>query len=408
MGRAPWVLFRGDCAALGARAGVRRRAIAGSGRSAVWPVPPFDGFVPIVSGEGADFVAARRDAHRVCARTCRAGGVGASKPQRAHAERHRRLRESTRRVQRAWGRDSCPPYVELPAAWVHTGCHSADLPEVLTHLRRHMRVDCSPFVAVLHSKDCSTLLAAIRSMVSQLMARVVPGCSYDLEVLTGWHADLCAGRVAARARQSGGAAMASHLHGTSAAWTPLVVVVEDAEHFQPDVLNDLIYACAAAPASGVPLPSASSSRRRRGGGAARGAAAVDAHLPEAPPSASPPPSAPQPSSSAPRPACLPQLGARTRPARASHANGPSCPAVPRAPGTCAPPTHHSPSPPPSSPFSLRTPRRGLSEQHGSTTAFVKQRWVRTATQSAPSCSSSRSSRSRHPAAGAPACRAPGR
>ena len=106
-----------------------------------WPVPPFDGFVPIVSGEGADFVAARRDAHRVCAAHVQEQVASAlrSLNERTLSDIAACLRESTRRVQRAWGRDSCPPYVELPAAWVHTGCHSADLPEVLTHLRRHMR-----------------------------------------------------------------------------------------------------------------------------------------------------------------------------------------------------------------------------------------------------------------------------
>jgi len=228
-------------------------------RAASW-VAPQDGFTPVVTDEGSDFVAARLAAHRCCSQQLQAQvaaalrGLNETELEKVAGF----LREATRRLQRAWAHDAAPPYVEVPAAIVHTGCNSADLPLVLKQLQRSMRVDCSPHVAVLHSKDCTSLLAATRSLVSQLIgntARIAPGCSFDLDVLAGWHTDLCAGRVAARARQAMGAALRDEVHEQSAAWTPLVVIIEDAEHFGAETLNDLIYACASVrSADGAPLP----------------------------------------------------------------------------------------------------------------------------------------------------------
>ena len=106
------------------------------------------------------------------------------------------LRAGTKQVQSVWKHDAAPPYVELPAAFVHTCCHSADLPLALREVKRHMRASCSPHMAVLHSKECGTLISATRSLVAQLIgqtARTAPGCSFDMDVLAGWHADLCAG-----------------------------------------------------------------------------------------------------------------------------------------------------------------------------------------------------------------------
>ena len=273
-----------------------------------------------------------------------------------------------------------------------------------------MRVDCSPFVAVLHSKDCSTLLAAIRSMVSQPGAPCPP--FHDLEVLTGWHATSAQGAAAARARQSGGAAMASHLHGTSAAWTPLVVVVEDAEHFHPDVLNDLIYACASVrSASGVPLPICFVFALSAGVEALHGVLqrstlillrgttfalasterSLDAILQRTLSSA-----------------CLPQLGMRaTRPGSRLSRQRPQLPRRRARPARAPhPPTTH----PLPLPLLSLSPRRyaalldSLSEQHGSTTAFVMQLlWVLHRHFQSALPRSRPVGRSRHPAAGVPRC-----
>jgi hypothetical protein len=52
-----------------------------------------------------------------------------------------------------------------------------------------------------------------------------------------------------------GAALRDEVHEQSAAWTPLVIIIEDAEHFGAETLNDLIYACASVrSADGAPLP----------------------------------------------------------------------------------------------------------------------------------------------------------
>ena len=226
--------------------------------TSTWEAPT-DGFDACVRGEGAGFVGARMAAYRHCSNELNEHvSVALDKlNERVLGEISMFLRSGTKQVQRD---TSAPPYVELPAAFVHTCCHSADLPLALREVKRHLRATCSPHMAVLHSKECGTLVSATRSLVAQLIgptARTAPGCSFDLGVLAGWHADLCAGRVAARAAVGGGhrrraAAAAAVVVARDDA---LVVVVEDAEHFAPDVLNDLIYSCASVrSADGAPLP----------------------------------------------------------------------------------------------------------------------------------------------------------
>ena len=136
-------------------------------RAASWAAPT-DGFTSVVADEGSEFVAARLAAHRSCSQLLQVQvaaalrGLNETELEKVAGF----LRDATRRLQRAWAHDATPPYVELPAALVHTGCNSADLPLVLKQLQRSMRVDCSPHVAVLHSKDCTCLLAATRSLRS--------------------------------------------------------------------------------------------------------------------------------------------------------------------------------------------------------------------------------------------------
>ena len=231
-----------------------------------WQAPP-SGFAECVYNEnsdGDDFAAARLAAYHHCAShlqeqvACALGGLNEA----VLGEIGEFLRTGTKLVQRAWAHDAMPPYVELPTAFVHTCCHSADLPLALRQLQRHMRMGCSPHVAVLHSKECGTLLSATRSLVAQLVApsaRISSGCAYDFGVLAGWHADLCAGRVAARSRPCGASGAHSDGVGVKAPSkperTPLVVIIEDAEHFAADVLNDLIYSCASVRShDGAPLP----------------------------------------------------------------------------------------------------------------------------------------------------------
>ena len=233
-----------------------------------WQAAP-SGFTECVYNEnsdGDDFAAARLAAYHHCASNlqeqvaCALGGLN----ERVLGEIGEFLRTGTKLVQRAWAHDAMPPYVELPTAFVHTCCHSADLPLALRQLQRHMRMGCSPHVAVLHSKECGTLLSATRSLVAQLVApsapaRISSGCAYDFGVLAGWHADLCAGRVAARSRPWGASGAQSDGVGVKAPSkperTPLVVIIEDAEHFAADVLNDLIYSCASVRShDGAPLP----------------------------------------------------------------------------------------------------------------------------------------------------------
>jgi hypothetical protein len=210
------------------------------------PTPPRDGFVEIEKHEGADFVGARLAAYKACATEVQeqvAAALGGLN-ERVLGEIADFLCAGTKQVQRAWAQDDTPPYVEMPSAFVHTCCHSADLPLALRQLQRHLRAGCSPHLAVLHSKECSTLVAATRSLVAQLIgatARTCAGCTFDLGVLAGWHADLVSGRVAARARsgpaaEPGGAAAPPPPKPAKIAETPLIVIIEDAEHFEVCVL----------------------------------------------------------------------------------------------------------------------------------------------------------------------------
>ena len=231
------------------------------------PPPPRDGFVELERNEGADFVAARLAAYKVCASHVQEQVAAALGGLSDHvlSDISDFLIDGTKQVQRAWASDNSPPYVEMPSAFVHTSCHSADLPLALRQLQRHLRAACSPHVAVLNSKECGTLVTTMRSLVAQLIgstARTAPGCSFDFGVLAGWHADLVAGRVAARAR-SGPATEVGGTTGTlpppkqsKITETPLIVILEDAEHFSADVLNDLIYSCATLRSydAGAPLP----------------------------------------------------------------------------------------------------------------------------------------------------------
>lgn len=211
--------------------------------------------MPLAPDEG-DFAAARLTAYRATSATLQdlvsnaLGGLN----EKVLNEITAFLRSSIKGTQRAWARDAAPPYTELPVAFVQTSCHLADLPLALRQLQRHVRVSCSPHVAILHSKECGTLVGATRSLVAQLIgqtARTATGCSFDMGVLAGWYADLSAGRVQARVRPLTHAASAPMTGGI----TPLVVIIEDAGHFAPDVLNDLIYSLATARShDGAPLP----------------------------------------------------------------------------------------------------------------------------------------------------------
>jgi hypothetical protein len=158
---------------------------------------PLDGFSEAVHNEGEDFVGARLAAYKSCAAHLQeqvASALGGLN-EKVLGDLGGFLRDGTKKVQRTWQQDTTtPPYVELPSAFVHTCCHSADLPLALRQLQRHLRAACSPHVAVLHSKECGTLVSATRSLVAQFLgptARTAPGCSFDLGVLAGWHADLC-------------------------------------------------------------------------------------------------------------------------------------------------------------------------------------------------------------------------
>ena len=240
--------------------GMGARAVERLKARAVWR-PPTDGFAPIASDESDDFVAARLAAHRACAAQLDEHLRCACKElnDRPLGEITRFLHDATRRVQYAWSHDATPPYVELPAALVHTGCHSADLPLALQQLRRHLKVHCSPHVALLHSKECTSLLAATRSLTVQLIgatARTASGCTYDLDVLVGWHQARREGRVAARSRTLGGESPgAMQPPSTGSGTAPLIILFADAEHFPAEVLNDLIYSCASIRSrEGLPLP----------------------------------------------------------------------------------------------------------------------------------------------------------
>ena len=54
------------------------------------------------------------------------------------------------------------PYTELPVALVHAGCNTADHALTLRQLLHHLKMNCSPHLAVLRSKECGTVAATTR------------------------------------------------------------------------------------------------------------------------------------------------------------------------------------------------------------------------------------------------------
>ena len=186
------------------------------------------------NGDGQDFAAARLAAYKHCAVVLQeqvASALGGLNEQRL-GEIGEFLKAGTKLVQRAWSQDEArSPYVELPAAFVHTCCHSADLPLVFRQLDKHLRGPaCSPHVAKISSKECGTLHAATRSIVTQFVqpttTRIASGCAYDFGVLAGWHHDLCKGNVAASARpRFHGGAAPQQSAGGKPEHAPLVVLV---------------------------------------------------------------------------------------------------------------------------------------------------------------------------------------
>ena len=114
------------------------------------------GVTPLSAAEnadGEDFAAARLAAYRHSAQHLQDQVVSAlgGLNEKVLGEIADFLKTGTKLVQRAYSSDSTPPYIELPAAFVHTCCHSADLPLALRQLQRNMRGGCSPHVAVLNS-----------------------------------------------------------------------------------------------------------------------------------------------------------------------------------------------------------------------------------------------------------------
>lgn len=156
---------------------------------------------------------------------------------------------STREVQQCWMAErtvhSSPPYSEVPAALVHTGCSMADLSFMQQQLLRSLRSNCSPHLATLRSKDCTSLAAAIRSLVSQIVlptAKCAPGCTFDLSVLAGWYEDLQAGRVTAgngaRDQRAGFSVVAGSEESPTDSGSVLPIVIEDAEHFDTQARSE--------------------------------------------------------------------------------------------------------------------------------------------------------------------------
>ena len=232
-------------------------ASAGDGAATL----PRDGFATL-EGEPEAYAEARHAAYHACAAELQYQVDDVL--DRLNQSEFERIAEflsrSTRQLQQCWKADQdlqlTPPYSEVPAALVHTGCSMADLGLTLQQLLRSLRTT-SPHVAVLRSKECGSVTAAVRSLVSQLVAptaRCTPGCTFDFAVLAGWHRDLEAGRVAASVRPSGErpgveaprtAEEKAAASGTGRS-TVFPVVFEDVEHFDTQVLNDLIYVCTAA------------------------------------------------------------------------------------------------------------------------------------------------------------------
>ena len=219
---------------------------------------PF-GFDPLEGRtETAEFVDARITAYHICAAELQfqVDDVLERLNQAEFEKVSDFLLRSCKQLQQSWCSDRdmqlTPPYTEVSAALVHTGCSMADLGLTLQQLVTWLRTNCSPHVAVLRSKECGSLSAAVRSIVSQLVTpttRTAAGCPFDLGVLAGWYDDLTTGRVTASARPSADAPLARPPasavgEGSAAPILPvLAVVFEDVEHFAPqarDVWSDLL------------------------------------------------------------------------------------------------------------------------------------------------------------------------
>lgn len=255
------------------------------------PRLPCGGFAQLGDGaEGHGFAAARWASHRVCASQLQAEADKAldSLNVATFREISDFITTRSRQLKSAWepqdavlsaaqpaaGHVRAPPYAELPAAVVHSV--AADHALQLRQLLRHVHAHCSPHVAVLRSRECSSLNAGIKSLVGQMLGpdtHTGAACAFDLSVLSGWHADMLAKREAAAVRappydsppgpptghehsprtevEGRAGVAAERLAGVSARAgcdpdPPFVVLVEDAEHFAPGLLDDLVHACAAA------------------------------------------------------------------------------------------------------------------------------------------------------------------
>ena len=210
------------------------------------------GFVPLDADESRDFVMVRSETHASCAQQLQLELDNAldSLNQKVFGEIPSFLRASTLQLQRAWRAAAPhePPYAELSAAVVAADCSAGDRELQMKQLLAQLSKRCSRHrPAVLRSRECATLPAAVRSLVSQLMAEsghISNGCSFDMSVLSGWHADL--------ARM---AAIAAKVSAPSVEMTetprrpdpveddPFLVVIDDAEHFSSGVLDGLVHLC---------------------------------------------------------------------------------------------------------------------------------------------------------------------
>lgn len=213
---------------------------------------PREGFSKL-EGETDEYTEARHAAYQSCASELREAVDSIldrlNKPEFERISDF--LSSATVQLQHRWKSDQdeelTPPYSVVPAALVHTGCSIADLEFTMQQLLRSLRANCSPHVALLRSKDCTTLATAVRSLVSQLVtptAHCAPTCTYDLSVLAGWYEDLQAGRVAANARPSRAGAHEPALSGAGqrggahqSRTTVLPVVIEDVEHIDREVIS---------------------------------------------------------------------------------------------------------------------------------------------------------------------------
>eukprot|EP00962_Isochrysis_galbana_P024986 scaffold7695_cov124-Isochrysis_galbana.AAC.3 len=249
------------------------------------------GFAQLGEGgaEGHGFAAARWASHRLCASQLQAEADKAldSLNVATFREISGFITTGLRQLQSAWEPQDAavsaehgarhvraPPYAELPAAVIHSV--AADHALQMRQLLRHVHAHCSPHVAVLRSRECSSLTAGIKSLVVQMLGpdtHTGAACAFDLAVLSGWHADMLAKKSAAAARApaygsppgsstgrehsprtqaEGRAGVASARQAASSARAsrcsepPFVVLIEDAEHFAPGLLDDLVHTCATA------------------------------------------------------------------------------------------------------------------------------------------------------------------